>query len=179
MSAQIWLHSDWHWRHENIYTFTDASGRRIRERFANAAEGDAYIEQRIRDLVKPSDHLWFLGDLTMFRENHMAHEFVKLFKSLPGDKSLIPGNHDHLKFKWYLEAGLRIRGARTHEGLLFTHYPVHPSSLSFKVRANVHGHTHGAPDIDHRYLNVSVERTNYEPMPIEEAQRRLAVKLRT
>lgn len=67
MAGQIWLHSDWHWRHENIYKFiyTDAGGneRRVRERFASAAEGDAYIEQRIRDLVKPEDHLYVLGDL--------------------------------------------------------------------------------------------------------------------
>ena len=57
MSAQIWLLSDWHWRHIGIYEFTNASGVRVRERFANYAEGDAYIEQRWRDLVKPSDHV--------------------------------------------------------------------------------------------------------------------------
>lgn len=177
MSAQIWLHSDWHWKHENIYTFVDASGQRIRARFANMTEGDAYIEQRIRDLVKEQDHIYYLGDLTMFRENHMAAEFVKLFKSLPGHKRLVPGNHDHLKPKWYVEAGFtKIRGSHLHDGLLMTHFPVHPSSIGFRVVGNVHGHTHQQPDLGPKYLNVSVERTDYEPIPIEEAKKRFVEK---
>lgn len=182
MSAQIWLHSDWHWRHDNIYKFvyTDPSGveRRVRERFASCAEGDAFIEQAWRACIKPEDHVYCLGDLTMSRENHMAADFVTLFKSLPGHKRLILGNHDHLKMKWYIEAGFqKIRASNLVDGLLLTHYPVHPSSISFKVKGNVHGHTHQQPDLDHRYLNVSVERTGYMPMPIEEATQRLASKL--
>lgn len=179
MSAQIWLISDWHWRHENIYTFTDTSGARIRGRFADAAEGDAYIEQRWRDLVKPDHHVYNLGDCTMFRGKHQMVEFINLTKSLPGHKRLILGNHDHYDIMVYVHAGYeKIRASNMIDGLLLTHYPVHPSSISFKVKGNVHGHTHQQPDIDHRYLNVSVERTNFEPIPIEEAVLRLAEKQR-
>lgn len=179
--ANIFIHSDWHWLHHNLYafTYTDPLGveRRVRERFANVAEGDAYIEQRWRDLIKPQDHVYVLGDLCMFRENHMAKEFVELWRSLPGHKRLIPGNHDHLKPKWYAEAGFqKIRGAHLLDGLLLTHYPVHPSSLPSRAIGNVHGHTHQNPDIDHRYINVCVERTEYAPIPLEEAKRMLAKK---
>ena len=180
--SQLWLHSDWHWRHDNIYSFTlklpDGTERRIRERFANAAEGDAYMEQRWRDLVKPQDHVYCLGDLCMFRENHRADEFVKFFKSLPGHKRLILGNHDRLKTQWYIDAGFqKIRGSRFHDGLLLTHIPVHLSSISRRMKGNVHGHTHEKPDCSHLHLNVSVERTNYEPVPIEWVQGALAKKL--
>lgn len=175
--SQIWLHSDWHWRHEGIYKFVDATGVRIRSKFVDMAEGDAYIEQRIRELVKPEDHIYFLGDLCMARENHMAEDFVKLFRSLPGHKRLILGNHDHLKTKWYIDAGFqKIRASNLIDGLLLTHYPVHPSSITFKVKGNAHGHTHQQPDIDHRYLNVSVERTDFSPVPIEWALERFKEK---
>lgn len=177
MSRQIWITSDNHFWHENIYTFVDATGRRIRERFKDAAEGDAYMIQRWADLVKPQDSIWHLGDICMNRENHGAERFVALFKGLPGHKRWVPGNHDHLKLKWYVEAGFeKISGGRLIDGLLLTHYPVHQASISFKVKGNVHGHTHNAPDISPYHLNVSVERTNYEPIPIEETARRLKEK---
>src|SRR3990167_6054338 len=133
MYMQLWLFSDWHFKHENIYQFTNAAGRRIRERFTNAAEGDAYIEQRWRDLVKPSDHIYNLGDCTMYRGKHMSTEFIQLTRSLPGHKRLILGN--------------------------------------------CHGHTHQHPDESPRYLNISVERTQYEPIPIETAKALLRAKV--
>lgn len=169
--SQIWIHSDWHRWHENIYTFTyeDADGttRRVRERFANVQEGDSYIEQRWRELVKPNDHVWCLGDLCMSRDNHRAQEFVKAFKSLPGHKRLILGNHDHLKTKWYIEAGFeKIKGSHLHDGILFSHYPLHESSL-FRAKLNAHGHIHQNNSPTPRHYNCCVEVTGYEPIPIE------------
>lgn len=179
--AQIWLHSDWHWLHENIYhfTYTDSQGiqRRVREQFQHAKEADVYIEQRWRDLIRPQDHVYVLGDLTMYRENHMSTAFVALWKSLPGHKRLILGNHDHLKPKWYVEAGFqKIRGAHILDRILLSHIPVHPSAIPAKLLGNVHGHTHAHEDIGPRYLNVCVERTNYEPVPLEWAQEQLRQK---
>ena len=43
---------------------------------------------------------------------------------------------------------------------------------------NVHGHTHEKPDLGPQYLNVSVERTGYEPVPIEWALEQLREKQR-
>ena len=178
---QLWIQSDWHWKHRNLYafTYTDAAGieRRVRERFATMEEGDAYIEQMWRDHIKPSDHVYALGDLTMFRSKHMIHEFTKLFRSLPGHKRLILGNHDHYDIKVYVEAGFqKIKASNVIGDLLLTHYPVHPSSIPRWALGNVHGHTHQAEDEGPRYLNISVERTAYQPIPIEEARRRLRDK---
>ena len=179
--SNIFLHSDWHWRHQRIYefTYTDAYGveRRVRERFATCVEGDAYIEQRWRDLIKPQDHCWVLGDVTMFRGKHQIYEFIALFKSLPGHKRLILGNHDHYDIEVYQQAGFeKIRGSNVISGLLLTHYPVHPSSLPRRCLGNIHGHIHQQPDVSPLHLNVSVERTDYEPVPIEWALERLREK---
>lgn len=135
--------------------------------------------QRWAELVKPQDHIYHLGDVCMNRENHGAEAFVRLIRSLPGHKRLILGNHDHLKMKWYIEAGFqKIRASSMLEGLLLTHYPVHESSIGMRAIGNVHGHTHDHPDIGSRHLNISVERTNYEPIPLEEVRARFTAKAR-
>jgi calcineurin-like phosphoesterase family protein len=169
--GQLWVHSDWHRHHYNIYkfTYTDGNGveRRVRERFANATEGDAYIEQRIRDLVKDGDTILFLGDLCMNRKNDGGHEFAAFFRGLPGKKWLIPGNHDQLYANWYIDAGFRkIRGSFSVDGILFSHYPLHESSL-YRAKVNAHGHIHQNPSPSGPYFNCCVEVNNYEPIPIE------------
>ena len=114
----------------------------------------------------------------MFRGKHMASEFIKLFSSLPGHKRLILGNHDHYDISVYVAAGFqKIRGSNMIDGLLMTHYPIHPGSIGFRVLGNVHGHIHNQPDVSPRHLNISVERTNYEPIPLEEVKARLLAKV--
>jgi calcineurin-like phosphoesterase family protein len=178
--ADIWLHSDWHWEHENIYkfTFVDSSGetRRVRDRFTTVQEGDAFIAQAWADTVKAKDHVWVLGDCTLHRERHRATEFVKLIRSLPGHKRLTPGNHDHYHPQVYVDAGFeKIRGANQHGGVLMSHYPVHPSAL-FKVLGNVHGHIHRSRvslsdgSVDPRYYCACVEMTDYKPINFEEVR---------
>lgn len=176
--SDIWLHSDWHLWHENLYgfTYTDKLGqeRRVRERFICAVDGDAFIEQEIRRLVKREDHIWFLGDMTMGRENHNADAFVRLMKNLPGHKRLILGNHDHLKPKWYIEAGFqKIKGSNLLDGILMSHYPVHESSLGFRTKLNVHGHIHQNDSPPGPYYNACVEVNEYRPINLDEIKARL------
>ena len=180
---QIWLTSDNHFWHENIYKFiyTDKFGveRRVREQFKDAKEGNEFMLQAWRDQIKPEDHLWHLGDVTMFRGNHMVHAFVGLIQSLPGHKRLILGNHDHYDMKVYREAGFqKIRGSNKIDNLLLTHYPVHHTSIPARCIGNVHGHTHIQADLAPmvtqeriiKWRNICVERTGYRPIPIEEVQ---------
>ena len=181
MSVQIWLTSDNHFGHHNIYTFvyTDAYGveRRVRERFRDAVEGDAYMIQRWCELVRPEDHIWHLGDVCMERSANAKTWFVNKMRSLPGHKRLILGNHDHLAMDVYRDAGFqKIRASNVIDGLLLTHYPVHPGSIGRAI-GNCHGHTHQHPDEGPRYLNISVERTQYEPIPIETAKALLQAKI--
>ena len=119
-------------------------------------------------MVQPSDSIWLLGDLTMCRGKHRVQEFIALFKSLPGHKRLILGNHDHYDIGVYVEAGFqKIRGSNVIDNLLLTHYPVHVGSIPHRVTANCHGHIHQNPSPPGPYVNLSVEVTNFEPVPLE------------
>ena len=61
---------------------------------------------------------------------------------------------------------------------MYSHIPLHPDSIaSEKVLANVHGHIHAQPAPPGKYINVSVEQTDYSPIHIDDviaAARRLA-----
>ena len=169
---QIWLISDTHFGHQNIYKFVGLDGvTRIRARFRDAHEGDAYMIQRWCELVKPQDHIWHLGDVTMERSSAYKAQFVNMIRGLPGHKRLILGNHDHLTLDVYRDAGFqKIKGSHKLNRLLLTHYPVHPDSVPMWCAANIHGHIHERSSPVGRYINVSVERTNYEPIPLEEVE---------
>lgn len=172
--ANIWLVSDTHFGHENIYKFVDERGVRIRHRFRDAIEGDVYMCQRWAELVKPPDHIWHLGDVTMERSSNAKQWFVNKIRSLPGHKRLILGNHDQLSMDVYRDAGFqKIKGSHRIDNLILTHWPVSPTCLREGV-VNVHGHIHQNAAPPGRYINVSVEQTDYEPVPLEVVQKQAA-----
>lgn len=171
---EIWLVSDTHFGHENIIEYA-------KRPFSCAGEMDAYMIEQWNARVKPSDHVYHLGDVTMERSSNRKAWFVGLMKSLHGHKRLVLGNHDHLKPRIYLEAGFeKIRGTGQWlgNGLLLSHFPVHPTSIGFRSIACVHGHIHeklSPPpiirDVDGAripYINVCVEHTAYGPVSVDE-----------
>lgn len=156
--------------------------------FAHADEADAVMIERWNALVKPNDHVWHLGDVAVRRRG------LALVKQLNGHKRLVRGNHDIWRTRDFLNAGFEeIHGCKvispnTQQGIMgavLTHIPIHPGSLP-RWGLNVHGHTHankvfnlfpsnGQPDwsvYDRRYVCVSVEQTNYAPVPLDELLRR-------
>lgn len=165
--ARIWVISDTHFGHGNIYRFVDSEGVRIRKEFANSQEGDSEMVRRWNAVVRPDDHIYHLGDYAM---NHRP--FLYLLKELSGHKRLILGNHDHWRVRDYVEAGFeKVYSSRLLGQYLLTHIPVHPLSLgegrNGKEKINVHGHIHQNPPYSERYRNVSVERINYTPVLLE------------
>lgn len=165
----IWLISDTHFRHENIYRFTAYDGGpRIRERFANAGEGDAFMVQRWNELVKPEDHVYHLGDVTMERSSAMKAWCVAFIKQLHGHKRLVLGNHDHFAMDVYRDAGFqKVKGSHKLDNLLLSHYPIHESSIPGWCLVNAHGHIHEKAAPTMRHINMSVEQWGYEPVPLE------------
>jgi calcineurin-like phosphoesterase family protein len=175
MTRKIWVISDTHFGHENMYRFTTFDGtHRVRERFMHAAEADIYMCDQWAQRVRPWDHVYHLGDVGFTRDA------VGLVKKLPGKKRLVLGNHDQLDMSVYRECGFqKIMLCRFYEGLLLTHMPVHPSCLwGERIRANIHGHTHerqvvSAPG-EKPYMNVCVEHTDYCPVDLEDLRARIA-----
>lgn len=184
----IFLVSDHHLGHENMYQFVTFDGvTRARPQFANAKEADEAMIERHNAIVGPRDHVWFGGDVAMNRS------VLARIRQFNGHKRLILGNHDREPVQAYRDvgfqkiAGSRLFGAKGRP-IWFTHIPIHESSLG-PNGVNVHGHIHERiirrldpseyqtrPDRliwqpDPRYVNVCVEQVNYTPVPLDEIER--------
>lgn len=166
--AQITIFS-----HENIIKY---AGRP----FSGPREMDDFLLSQHNDLVKPEDHVSFLGDVTLRRGGREDKAwFTNLIRRFNGHKRLFLGNHDHFPIQTYIDAGFEKIYAtwRDETSIIYSHIPLHPRQL-FSVKANVHGHIHQnlspAPfefiDRDTKkvkvvpYINVSVENTSYGPI---------------
>ena len=169
----IFLVSDTHFFHENMYTFIGCDGiTRTRAKFTSAAEGDEYMIDAWNSVVRPEDHVWHLGDLTMLRSSGDIWRIEKVMKSLHGHKRLILGNHDHFDVRVYRNIGFeKVKGSHRFGRLVYSHIPLHPDAIaSSKVLACVHGHIHDRPAPPGKYVNVSVEQIGYTPITVEEVQ---------
>lgn len=161
----LWFLSDPHYDHRAmVETFTLADGSPARS-FASLEAMQERICEEWASRVRPGDHIYVMGDVCL-RDRHLM---VKWLKSMPGRKRLLRGNHDVFKTKSYLEAGFEeIHATRMFEGIIFSHYPLHPSALEPRwVKANAHGHTH---TVSHPfpYVNMCVEVRGYRPWSLEE-----------
>lgn len=177
--ANIWFWSDPHLGHANILNFKLKDGTPMRP-FANVDEMNDALLAAIRALVRPSDKVYCLGDVCMNKK------FLSMLDDLPGHWRLVRGNHDDAPTKQYmrrLDPDKVIRGRfeeiyatrlidRT---LLLSHIPVHPESLRPEW-TNVHGHVHNNVKPLHfgpKYLNISVEVTDYKPLALEDVHQRI------
>ena len=183
MSRDIWVISDTHFRHKNILKFTDSNtGEPIRPGFADVDEMDEHMIQRWNSVVKPGDIVYHLGDVVIDKNNEDRTWFKQNWPRLNGGKRLIVGNHDDIKF---LASGgffskVLMWRMFPEFGLLFSHVPLHPSSLlryvdqdaewpdGQETLMNVHGHIHQNSSPEGPYRNVSVEAIDYTPVNIEE-----------
>lgn len=170
----IWFSSDLHLYHTNIIKY----GNRP---FDNAKQMTEALRTYHNELVRPSDHWYNLGDLTMLRGNRFGPGVIEEMKKWHGHKRLILGNHDHLPLKVYSEIFEKIVGTgRWMENFWFSHFPVHPNCMG-GADACIHGHIHQNPapppviqiDKNQRmsykpYVNVSVEAINYRPVSLEQ-----------
>jgi calcineurin-like phosphoesterase family protein len=172
-----WFISDHHLAHYNILRYGDRP-------FKDLAEMHDALVTYHNELVKPQDHVSFLGDVTIKRGGRLDKEwFATEIRRYNGHKRLYLGNHDHWRADVYLAAGFEKIYAswRCEEGFVSSHIPLHPRSLS-NATANVHGHIHqnasytpvtfeGTETKPARiipYINVSVEAVNYRPVNKDE-----------
>lgn len=185
MAVDRWYISDHHLWHENILQY----GKRP---FSNLKEMHEALLERHNSVVKSNDHVSFLGDVTLWRGGRLQREsFQKVIKQYQGHKRLYLGNHDHFPIQVYKDVFEKIYATwRSDEGIIFSHFPLHPSTL-ISATANVHGHIHqnaSPPPAEIRgkeyydrtipakkvpYINVSVEAVNYTPVHLDELLARI------
>ena len=181
--------SDTHFGHTNSWEkFKLPNGDPLRP-FTSTEEMDETMVERWNAVVRPQDTVYHLGDVVINRKS-LHH-----VKRLNGKKRLVRGNHDIFKDADYRDAGFdSLYGVRVFvDKFILSHIPLHPDSVTERFRVNVHGHLHaneitrkivtkpfaqvGQRDvidqIDPRYLCVSVEHTNYEPLSFDEVEARI------
>ena len=170
-----WVISDTHFDHANMLNFKRADGSPLRP-FSSVEEMNETLIERWNAVVKPSDHVYHLGDVTMARGKAWTH-IDQIMARLHGHKRICLGNHDQLVSAWYFRTFEKVKAYHVLDGLIFTHIPIHEQSLG-RFKINVHGHLHAHhieasphhPDV--RYLNVCVENTGYQPLSLEEIKER-------
>lgn len=170
MSRDIWISSDQHLFHENILKFTDSkTGNRVRPEFDNVTQMNEYILEQHNSVVKPGDIHYCLGDIFIGNRE----QFKKLWPKFHGSKRLIVGNHDMVD---WLSSGNFFKKVMMWRkfpefGLIFTHVPLHISSMYNHKNGSylygIHGHIHQNDSPFGPYKNVCVEKIDYTPVHIE------------
>lgn len=179
-TRNIWVSSDFHFNHANILKFKDSStGGLIRgDRFSSVEEMNEHMIERHNNCVKPGDIFYTLGDVVI--GDHDG--FKKLWPRLKGSKRLIVGNHDDIPFlsKGGFFKKVLMWRMFPEFGLMFSHVPLHESSLLRLVDRNgkypedcitlkcCHGHIHQNSSPEGPYQNLSMEAIDYTPVHIED-----------
>lgn len=197
--ANIFVISDTHFSHTNAWEkFKLPNGDPLRP-FTSTEEMDETMVERWNAKVKPGDHVYHLGDCAIAKR---GLEFVR---RLNGKKRLVRGNHDIFKDDLYRDIGFeKIYGVRVFtDRFILSHIPLHPDCITDRFKVNVHGHLHAnevmrwvkdadntigvrfddgsniygtKQEIDPRYICVSVEHTNYEPLSFDEVDARIKAR---
>lgn len=172
----IFLASDHHFGHANILTFKKSDGSPLRV-FSDVNHMNEYMVMQHNRVVGARDKTYFLGDVTMAK-NAKA---LEILGRMNGEKVLIKGNHDLASASAYLTYFKDIRGTHQLDGMLLSHIPVHPESLS-RWKANIHGHLHanrvlkeGTHWYDERYISVCMEQLDdYTPISLEDLKKKIS-----
>lgn len=160
---RIWYISDPHFYHAKAAELRGVS----------LEENNEIICQEWCKVVKPSDVVWILGDLSVSKHE----ESLELIKKLPGLKHLIAGNHDPVHpmhktstkyFRRYLETfetvGTHRRMKWSGRNIFLNHFPsdtlgkyapyaLHPDESGILL----HGHTHDSERIRGNMVNMCWE----------------------
>ena len=170
----IWYTADTHFGHENVMRFCDRP-------FSSVHQMDETLLENMRQVVKPTDQLWILGD---FAFGTLAKDQVylqEIFDQLPGaDKHLVIGNHDAeptLKLPWAsVSRFVELCDGPKNQLNTLCHYPMitwnHARRGALQLFGHVHGNWHGSRNS----VNVGVDVWDYMPVNYDDiAQRACAL----
>lgn len=159
MATYIW--SDLHLGHKNIIGYCNRP-------FTSVEEMNDRLIKAWQARVKKQDVIINLGDVCM-GGGYNKEKLTALIPTLPGRKILVMGNHDRAhSANFWRDVGfdeVYPYPIIYRDWYILSHEPLF---LNEKIPyLNVHGHTH-EKSYDHpSYKNVSVDKTNFEPVDFE------------
>ena len=167
----LFLISDHHFGHVNILTFRTLAGDPLRS-FDDINHMNEHIVDKHNSVVKPSDKVYFGGDLGM------KGAIAKYLPRMNGHKRLILGNHDYPDMSLYTPYFDAIYSYRILDRMMLTHIPIHSYSIG-KNHANIHGHTHDKSQglLGPKYFNICCEALDYTPIALEDLKSRVQKQL--
>lgn len=171
--VKTWVYSDPHFYHQNICTFMNYDGTKVRP----WDDADHMTEDMIgwyNELVDDQDRVYILGDVAFSAAN-----MQKTVGRMKGRKVLVPGNHEPPKMRKYFDLFDDVRGYVVKKGFIMSHMPIHVQSMG-RWQLNIHGHLHNnvvhetgygedyRERADTRYYCACVERTNFRPILLDD-----------
>ncbi len=174
----IWFTSDHHFGHTNIIRY---DGRP----YTTVEEMDADLIVRWNETVAPSDIVYHLGDIFLYKQVDQARA---VRAQLQGTIRLIRGNHEGTGeamkegFEWirdYHELKLPDPDAEGGKQLLvLCHYAFRVWNKSHRGSFHLYGHSHGSlPDDPHaRSIDVGCMLHDYRPISYARVKEIMATK---
>ncbi len=159
---KIFVVSDTHFRHGNIIKYS-------KRPFTSVEEMDNEMIKRWNRKVGKDDLVIHCGDFALGNEG----EVKEIRDRLNGGLILLKGNHDHRSLR--AADFLIVNGTLELENIIFSHYPL-PKEAMPKGFVNVHGHIHTKESL--HGINISVEKTDYEPIELSEVRKLVAEKMK-
>jgi calcineurin-like phosphoesterase family protein len=169
--SEIYLVSDPHWGHGEIIKYE-------KRPFTSVEEMDETIMNNIQNTIKKRDRLIFLGDVAL---HYPQERLAKFLARISCSKTLILGNHDRChSVKWWFDVGfdeVSRYPILVDYFFILSHEPKYVGPES--PYANIHGHTHST-SMDNPYMkNVCVEKTDYKPILLAQAEEEIRQKVST
>lgn len=148
--GQLYFCSDLHLDHKNIGKHRSIVKGFFRD-FENESEHREWIKEEWHRTVTKRDKVFCNGDILF------SQEALEDFRTWPGKKVLICGNHDrdNLSMEDLLTAFDEVYSLLKYREFWLSHAPIHSDELRGKY--NIHGHTHFHKIDDWRYYNACVE----------------------
>ena len=131
-----------------------------------------YENRPFSNVEEKEDLVYILGDFTLSRRKEIIKNLVN---RLNGRKVLIMGNHDTRKPKDYVECGFETairKPIMVEPGVVLMHEPFIEEKYIFPNYIYFFGHVHSNHTLMDDYSNcmcVSVERTGYKPIDLDES----------
>lgn len=157
-----WFTSDLHLGHKNIIEYCSRPFRTLDGQPDAAAMTEQFVKN-FREVMKPGDELYVLGDLAF--DVTEARSFLR---AIPGQKHIVWGNHDPKKERERdqladtVQTMRDIREVTLKNGTkaVLCHYPMLRWNKGHFGSYMLHGHTHGElqyPDVLMRIMDVGVD----------------------